>query len=197
MPGQVLQGRSRDGSLRPAVFPDGVDAAIARHQASSSAGPSVAARPPPRHLYGGAAAAPISSVPSGRGLLGGATPLLSGRGATEDPQVHRDREFAMKLAHEPSAELPPAIVAAAPAHSRMLADRLQRARHRGQSTYPYVSPVFFLALLGGANHVPCSAACFPMQGCLHASFWARPLDAGVRRRAVLLPAKSENVRRAA
>lgn len=185
MPGQVLQGRSRDGSLRPAVFPDGVDAAIARHQAASSAGPSVApsAPPPPRHLYGGAAATPPSSVPSGRGLLGGATPLLSGRGATDDAQLHRDREFAMKLAHEPSEELPPAFVATAPPHSRVLADRLQRARERGQSTYPYVSPMFFLALLGGADHGPCSAACFPTHVCLHTSFVASPLDAGVRPRA--------------
>lgn len=157
-----MQESSQDGVLQPAVFPGGVDAAIVRHQTASAASPSAATPPAlPRHLHNGASVAPEPSAPpisTGQDLPTGATPMYPARGAAEAAQLHSDREYAMTLAHEAAAGLPPAVVATAPPHGRVMADRLQRARHRGQNSYAYVSPTFFFALLAGAHtsHVACS-----------------------------------------
>ena len=140
-----LQDESHPGTLRPAALPGGIAQAITQHQAASASAavPSAPSAPIPPH-YPANGATPGSN---GHSHHTAATPIYSGGNAE---QLRKDRELAMQLAHESSTDYRAAVVAAAPPHTLVLASRLERARMRGSSSYPYISPVFFLTLLAGA-----------------------------------------------
>eukprot|EP00892_Ulva_mutabilis_P006025 jgi/Ulvmu1/3795/UM018_0005.1 len=146
---------TQSGALLPAAFPDGIESAITHHQAASSAPSAPPAHPAPSRARNGSNGTNGGQTrppgyPYRPDLPSAATPLYGGGCHAE--QLRTDRELAMKIAHEsasPGDPYPEAVVALAPRHTLVMANRLERARARGASSYPFVSPFFFFVLLGG------------------------------------------------